>query len=139
MHMRRGAIPITIAFAVVLAAVIVFQIDISAIRDIACDGLYRDAGQCRGERFLDPSPFAIWLPSDLFMWDSIRSGHLPLWERLQGGGYSPMLTFYNGVFHPVRLASTLMPRGIAPSAIIILSLCAGFLGTYLCARVMSLA
>jgi len=139
MRMRRGAIPITIAFAVVLAAVVLFQIDISSIRDIACDGLYRDAGQCRGERFLDPSPFAIWLPSDLFVWDSIRSGHLPLWERLQGGGYSPMLTFYNGVFHPVRLVSTLTPRGIAPSVFIILSLYAGFLGTYLLARTMSLS
>ena len=78
MTMRRGAIPITIAFAVVLAAVIVFQIDISTIRDLWCDGMYRDAGRCAGERFVDPSPFAVWLPSDWFVWDSIRSGHLPL-------------------------------------------------------------
>ena len=58
-------------------------------RCVACGRLYPPAQ----ERFDDPAPFTLWLPSDWFVWDSIRAGHLPLWDRLQGGGYSPLVTF----------------------------------------------
>ncbi|MGZ4777724.1 MAG: hypothetical protein ACXV5L_00895 [Thermoanaerobaculia bacterium] len=134
MHSRNAALAITACFAVLLAVTTALHIDISAARDLDCDSVFRDAGRCAGERFLDPSPFAIWLPSDWFVWDSLRSGHLPVWERLQGGGYSPLLTVYNGVFHPVRWLSALFSRDTAPTAIIVLALWAAFLGTVLCAR-----
>ncbi len=134
MSSRNAGVIITACFALLLGLATVLRIDISAARDLLCDSMFRDAGRCSGERFWDPSPYAIWLPSDWFVWDSVRTGHLPVWERLQGGGYSPLLTVYNGVFHPVRWASVLFSRNTAPTFIIIFAFYAAFLGAFLCSR-----
>lgn len=103
---------------------VIFGIDVSAQRDIAGDTFYRDANRHLPvhERFYDLSPLYIWVPSDLHVWDSVRSLTLPFWDRLQGGGYSPVLNLQNGVFHPARWATALVPRRAAPSVLVILIL-----------------
>ncbi len=73
-------------------------------------------------RFYDSSPYSIWLPSDTFVWDSVRRLEVPLWDRSQAGGYSPVLNLQNGVLHPLRWASAFFPRELASSAIIIMAL-----------------
>jgi hypothetical protein len=125
-----------IAVALAIAALAAARIDISAHRDILGDAAIRDSvpHPPAADRFADPSPFTIWIPSDWFIWDSLRSGRLPIWERLQGGGYPPLVTMYNGVFHPVRWLVTLVPRNAVPSALIVIGFLIAFLGTYLFCR-----
>jgi hypothetical protein len=136
--LKRFAVGITSGIAIVLAiaALAAAHIDISAHRDILGDAAMRDAvpNPPAADRFADPSPFSIWIPSDCFIWDSLRSGHLPIWERLQGGGYPPLVTMYNGVFHPVRWLVTLVPRNAVPSALIVIGFFVAFLGTYFFCR-----
>src|SRR5687767_2328177 len=82
-----AASAVLLAVAVIL--VIAFRIDVSAARDFRRDAIVRDAFRQETlppTRFYDPSPISIWLSFDWFVWDSVRAGHLPLWERLQGGG-----------------------------------------------------
>ena len=116
--MKRLAIGMAVVLAI--AALGISRIDISAHRDILGDAAIRDSvpHPPAADRFADPSPFTIWIPSDWFIWDNLRSGHLPIWERLQGGGYPPLVTMYNGVFHPARWLVTLVPRNAVPSALI---------------------
>ena len=123
------------ALAIVIAAMLAFHIDISAARFFRSDVVVRDAFPGVGEPpYYDPSPYSLWLPSDWFVWDSLRSGHLPLWDRLQGGGYSPVLTFQNGVFHPLRWMVALAPRELAPSILIVLALFASASGMWFLMR-----
>ena len=82
-------------------------------------------------RFHDPSPLTIWLPFDWFVWDSIRAGKLPLWDRLQGGGYSPLVTFQAGVLHPIRWLGAAFPRALMPSVLIVVVFYLATLGWYL--------
>jgi hypothetical protein len=125
-----------VAVALAIAALAAARIDISAHRDILGDAAIRDVvpHPPTADRFADPSPFTIWIPSDWFIWDNLRSGQLPIWERLQGGGYPPLVTMYNGVFHPVRWFVTLVPRNAVPSALIVIGFLIAFLGTYLFCR-----
>jgi hypothetical protein len=124
-----------IVLTIALAVIVLVPVDISPWRDLAGDSLFRDDQPAPApQRFRDPSPHRVWLPSDLFVWDSIRSGELPLWERMQGGGYSPVITLYNGVFHPLRWATALVPRSAAPSVFIALALWCAFVGMYLLMR-----
>lgn len=123
-----------VVLTIALAVIVLVPVDISPWRDLAGDSLFRDGALPSPPRFRDPSPHRIWLPSDLFVWDSIRSGELPLWERMQGGGYSPVISLYNGVFHPLRWATALVPRSAAPSVLIALALWCAFAGMYLLMR-----
>lgn len=110
---------------------VVFRIDISAARDFRADTIVRDAfppDSIRTHQFFDPSPYTIWLPFDWHVWDSLRQGRLPLWERLQGGGYSPVVALQGGVLHPVRWLATLAPRELMPSVLIVLSLAIAIAG-----------
>ncbi|HEX3108103.1 MAG TPA: hypothetical protein VHU41_03335, partial [Thermoanaerobaculia bacterium] len=129
--MRRTA-GWALGIAAVVGIIIVCRIDISAARFFESDAIVRDAFPNEAEPpYFDPSPFSLWLPSDWFVWDSVRSGHLPLWERLQGGGYSPVITFQNGVFHPIRLLVALAPRDMAPSVLIAVALLLAAYGMWL--------
>jgi len=124
-----------IAIVIVCGAIVAFRIDISAARFFESDVVVRDAfPQVSEPRYYDPSPYSLWLPSDWFVWDSIRSGHLPLWERLQGGGYSPVITVQNGVFHPLRWIVAIAPRNMAPSMLIALAVMLAAWGTWLLLR-----
>lgn len=97
--------------------------DISPARWLAADVVVRDAGYPQPlYRFRDPSPYAVWLPSDHFVRDSVRRGELPLWERTHGGGYSTLGRFDLGVLHPLRLALAAVPEIIAPSAALLIPL-----------------
>ncbi len=115
---------------ILLIAITVFRIDLSAMHDFEQDVVVRTTFPDRAsiDRYADSSPYSVWLPSDLFVWDSIRAGHLPTWNRLQGGGYSPLIGFQEGVLHPLRWVVAMFPRAVAPSALILLALAAGFLG-----------
>lgn len=135
---RRTVIALSIVAAVVIAVLVIFRIDISPMREFRRDVLYRDAFMRGSEPqigFADPSPMTIWLPLDFFLWDSLRSGHLPLWERMQGGGYSPLVTLQTGLLHPVRWIGALFPRRAMPSVMIVVTLYIATVGFYLFAIV----
>lgn len=120
--------------AIILAAVVLLRMDISAARDFRSDTIVVDAFGAESltpRRFFDPSPYTIWLPSDWFVHDSVRSGHLPLWEPMQGGGYSPLVGGQGGVFHPLRLLASALPREAMPSALITAALALGGIGVFL--------
>lgn len=132
---RATAFATLIVTLLAIGVVIFGGWDISARRDLALDVAMRSAdGRLPTPRFADPSPFAVWLSSDLHVHDSIRRGELPLWDRSQGGGYSPLSYFQGGVLHPLRLATAAVPRQSVPSVLILLAVAAQFLGTYLVAR-----
>jgi hypothetical protein len=133
--LRAVAIAAT-AVAVLLVALTAFRIDISALRDWEQDTVARTALPPRPDvdRYADPSPYTIWLPSTLFVWDSVRAGTLPSWNRLQGGGYSPITGLQEGVLHPFRWLVAVFPRTVAPSALIVLTLGAAWTGMFLLAR-----
>ncbi len=133
---RAAAVALVVTLAI-LALAALFKIDISAARDFRTDAVVRSAfspHEMIRPRFQDQSPFTIWLPSDWFVWDSVRAGRLPLWERLQGGGYSPVINLYGGVFHPARWLAALFPREAMPSIVIMIALSAGGFGWYWFAR-----
>jgi hypothetical protein len=121
-----------LGIAAVVAVILLFRIDISAARFFESDAVVRAAFPgAPAPQYYDPSPYSLWLPSDWFVWDSLRAGHLPLWDRLQGGGYSPVITFQNGVFHPLRWLVVLAPRELAPSVLIALAVLLGAFGMWL--------
>lgn len=123
--------------AALVACVVAFRIDLSAGRYFRNDTVVRDAWPEREiprSPYFDPAPWAIWIPSDLFVRESILAGHLPLWDRLQGGGYSPVLTVQNGVFHPLRWMLALVPADDAASVLVVIVAAAGFAGMWLYLR-----
>ena len=92
--MDRFLIVLTIAAVVAIGAILVFDVDISAARYFRNDVVVRDAwpaSEIARPIYSDTAAWSLWLPSDWFVWDSIRGARLPLWDRLQGGGYSPVL------------------------------------------------
>lgn len=128
---RQGGVALGVICAAVFVILLAFRIDIGPAKDFLDDAIVRDfAGELPVRRFYDLSPHYAWLPSDLFVWDNIRSGNLPLWERLQGGGYSPVVALYNGVLHPLRWATALAPRDFAPTALILFGFTAALFGSY---------
>src|SRR5438477_4693765 len=135
--MDRFLIVLTIAAVVAIGAILVFDVDISAARYFRNDVVVRDAwpaSEIARPIYSDTAAWSLWLPSDWFLWDSLRAGHLPLWDRLQGGGYSPVLTVQNGVFHPFRWIVAAVPRNQSPSVLIILILYASLAGGWFCFR-----
>lgn len=72
---------------------------------------------------LDASPLVIWAPAHRNLCDSIRRGHLPLWNRAQGGGYSPVRKIYNnGLFFPLRYLTCAFPLDQAHSVYLLLTI-----------------
>ena len=129
----------SIALLVALFCIAVLHLDISPARHFESDAVVRDASPriftgIDTRRYLDPGPFSIWLPSDWHVWQSIRSGTLPFWDRMQGGGYSPVVAFQNGALHPVRWFVALFPRSAAPSAFIVVALFLTLTGMMIVAR-----
>jgi hypothetical protein len=121
-----------LGIAAAVAVILLFRVDISAARFFESDAVVHAAFPgAEKPPYYDPSPYSLWLPSDWFVWDSLRAGHLPLWDRLQGGGYSPVITFQNGVFHPLRWLVALAPRELAPSVLIALAVLLGAYGMWL--------
>src|ERR1043166_784731 len=123
--------------AVATICIVGFGIDISAARYFRGDVVVRDAwppAAIEPAPFYDPAPWAIWIPSDRFVRSSVLHGHLPLWDRLQGGGYSPVLTMQNGVFHPLRWMLALVPPLPAPSAFLVWIETIAFAGMWLLLR-----
>jgi hypothetical protein len=126
-----GSIAVT---AVVLTVVAFAGLDLSALRDFERDVTMLRAPYTEGDRYFDPSGHSVWLPSDLFVWDSIRRGELPLWDRMQGGGFSSLNAIHEGVFHPLRWLTALVPRRSAATALIVLVLAATLTGMFVLAR-----
>jgi hypothetical protein len=132
------AVLIAAGFAAVATMCIVgFGIDISAARYFRGDVIVRDAwppAAIEPSPFYDPAPWAIWIPSDQFVRSIVLREHLPLWDRLQGGGYSPVLTLQNGVFHPLRWMLAIVPRIDAPSVFLVWIETIAFTGMWLLLR-----
>jgi len=129
----RAVIASVVLVAIALSVLAIFRIDISPARDFRRDAIVRDGFANEpppNVRFYDPSPISIWLSFDWFVWDNVRAGNLPIWERLQGGGYSPLVALQAGVFHPLRWIACAFPRDLMPSALIVLALYVAALGWY---------
>ena len=130
---------IVIAAGVTVTIVIAFvllRVDISAMRDFERDVilLREPLPRTSHDRYHDPSPFNLWLPSDLFIRDSIRRGEVPFWNRHQGGGYSVTNAIHEGSLHPVRWLMALVPAQSAPSILIVVILAMAFTGMMLVTR-----
>ena len=130
-----------IAFVAVAFTALVWLLgtrtDISVWQDFRRDVVVRNSfrpDEIADIRFFDSSPYSIWLASDLFVWRSIRGGELPLWDRTQAGGYSPLLNVQNGVMHPLRWLMAIVPLESAPSVLIVSELFLLALGAYLMFR-----
>lgn len=121
---------------IVTAGFTALRIDISALRDFERDAINLTAPHPAGAypRYADPSPHSVWLPADLFVWEALRAGEVPLWNRLQGGGYSPVLAVQEGVFHPLRWLMAAVPRRSAPTVLILLAIATASTGMFLLMR-----
>lgn len=136
---RRDAVvilTISALAAIVVVLSVILDLDLSARRDVGLDVVMRDdrSAAIPPPRFADPSPFAVWLSSDLFVHRSLRAGELPLWDRSQAGGYSPLAYFQGGVLHPLRWLTALLPEKHAATALIIFTMTAFMVGAYLVGR-----
>ncbi|HXG58332.1 MAG TPA: hypothetical protein VNL91_04875, partial [Thermoanaerobaculia bacterium] len=137
MRTRTHVIQIVVVSTALVVAISLAGIDVSAIRYFRSDTIVRDAwdpSSIPSPPYFDPAPWAIWSSSDLFVHDVLRAGALPLWDRLQGGGYSPVVVVQNGVFHPLRWAVALVPRDQALSTLVLLIIAFSFLGMWLVLR-----
>jgi hypothetical protein len=134
---RGRAVLLTLAGSFVcslalLCGLAVMDRDISASSDLRRDVVLRDfvRGGDDSPRFADPSPFAVWLPSELAIHRAYRAGDLPLWDRRQAGGYSPLLLL-NGVFHPLRLVAVGVPERELPNFLLLSIVWLCFAGFFL--------
>ncbi|MBI2372477.1 MAG: hypothetical protein HYV07_00625 [Deltaproteobacteria bacterium] len=117
----RGIGAIAVSTFVLALLVLALGADLSSARYFHDDLLVRSAPSARPlpYRYLDASPWSIWVPSDLHIQASWRSGQVPFWNRTQGGGYSPFSINYPGALHPFRALSSLVPLGTAPTVLIV--------------------
>lgn len=132
-----SAIPFAAGPLLSVWIVVFANLDLGQSRDLSHDVMFRDwrtFESLRGPRYFDASPYSIWASSDAFVWRSLRSGELPLWQRLQGGGYDPIVRIYSGVLHPVRFLAALVPLPQASTTISILGWWMAGIGSYLLAR-----
>jgi len=130
----RYPLAFVVAAAALFVTLLATDTDISVWQDFRRDVFVRDSyrsEEIADIRFFDSSPYTIWLPSDLFVWRSIRAGVLPLWDPSQAGGYSPLLNMQNGVMHPVRWASAVAPFENVPSFLVVAELMLLAIGTHL--------
>jgi hypothetical protein len=135
-HVALGCAASAIA---VLLALIAFDADISAARFFSNDVLFRSAAlDVHPYRSQDASPYSIWIPSNTHVRSSLLRGELPVWDRTQGGGYTPLGRFQNGIFFPLRWAMILIPERQAPSALMLFTACACFVGMFACARQLAM-
>src|SRR5688572_2793473 len=127
-HIAAGCVALA---GVVLVLLIAVDVGISAARFFANDVLLRSAAsELPPYRSQDASPYAIWVPSNVHIRRNILRGELPVWDRLQGGGYTPLGRFYNGALFPLRWAAILVPERQAQAALMLWTACACFIGMF---------
>lgn len=130
---RRIVLATASLVAVGIALLSAFDVDISSNKFVRNDVIYRASVRepLQPYPYDDASGYTIWVPSDAHVAEALQSGELPLWNRRQGGGFSPLAYFQHGVFNPLRWAAALVGTRHAPSALILLSLAFGFIGALL--------
>ncbi len=121
-------------FLAASAALLAFDLDISPYRWLRNDVLFRGAPSI--ERIhtyptMDPSPFSIALPTDLFVRERLLAGELPLWDRTQGGGYAPIAQGNMGVMFPLRWLVAPLPPHQSHSVFMLATLALCFAGALL--------
>jgi len=117
-----------------IALLVSLGLDISPHRYLRNDVLFRGASSIEAIHSyptMDPSPFSVALPADLFVRESLRNGELPLWDRMQGGGYSVVAQGNLGVMFPLRWLTAPLPPHQAQSAFLLLTLYLCFAGALL--------
>jgi len=117
-----------------VALLVSLDLDISPYRYLRNDVLFRGAPSIQAiysYPTMDPSPFSVALPADLFVRESLHRGELPLWDRMQGGGYSLVAQGNLGVMFPLRWLTAPLPPHQAQSAFLLLSLYLCFAGALL--------
>jgi hypothetical protein len=139
---RRWVGGILLAGLVLVALLVVLDLQVGAERYILTDLLFRDAASAGGalvqSHFHDPSPFSIAVPADRFVHGCLRHGELPLWDPYQGCGYSPVARGYPGALFPLRWLMVLVPANQATSAFMVLVLALAVAGGFLYGRVLEL-
>jgi hypothetical protein len=117
-----------------IALLVGLDLDISPHRYLRNDVLLRGASSIEAiysYPTMDPSPFSVALPANLFVRESLRNGELPLWDRMQGGGYSIVAQGNLGVMFPLRWLTAPLPPHQAQSAFLLLTLYFCFAGALL--------
>lgn len=136
---RRGSAWIALVSGLALCAtalglLLALGLDISPHRFLRNDVLFRGADSIDAfytYSTMDPSPFSVALPADLFVRDRLLSGELPLWDRMQGGGYSMISQGNLGVLFPLRWLASLFPASHTHAALMLLTLYLCFAGAFL--------
>lgn len=86
--------------------------------------------------FNDASGLAHTVAGNAHVAASIAQGELPVWDRMQGGGWSPAVAMSAGVFHPLRWAMAWLPPHLATSGLMVMSTGLAFAGFVLLARTL---
>lgn len=128
--LRPAALVVAAVTLVSTVAVVATDADLSASRFLHDDVLVRGAPDAEPVlyRYLDASPWSIWVPNDHHVRASWRRGEIADWDRTQGGGYSPLLGFQNGIFSPFRLLTALFPARCATGLMMLWTAALMFLG-----------
>lgn len=132
-HVRRVILFATLGFILCASLLAYFDRDISHYRFLSNDLMVREATENNLSPYPaeDPSSYGLWIPSLIHVKRNLESGELPFWDRLQGGGNSPLLLFQNGVLSPLRWMSVFVDEPQAPSFQLILGFFLSFLGVFL--------
>jgi hypothetical protein len=119
--------------AVALVALIATDSGLSGARYLRDDGLFRSAAggdTSTAIHMADLSGTLYHLPDSVFARRSLLRGHLPLWNRHQAGGYSPLVQLQGALLSPLRWPLVLVPERHVEDARILFGLALAFAGTY---------
>lgn len=86
--------------------------------------------------FNDPTGFAHTVPGNGFVAERISSGELPVWDRMQGGGWSPVVAGASGTLHPFRWGLAWLPPHLATSGLLLVSASLALAGFVMLSRTM---
>jgi len=117
--------------ALVVGGLVLTDSDVSATPEVRNDLLFRAA---RTEapltyRHDDPSGYVQFFPGSVFVHRAWRSGEVPLWNPYSGGGFSPLRRLQDAIFHPLRLASLVVPERQAESFAVVFAVALAYAGT----------
>ena len=138
---RVVLVGLAVCWATAIGLLTALDLDVASNRYLRNDLLVRGADSIDAfhrQPVMDPSPHSIALPADLFVQRSLRLGELPVWDRSQGGGYSPLVQGNLGMLFPVRWFAALFPESQVQSVVLLTTLfaCLGF--SFLAVRALGL-
>ncbi len=134
---RMALLSLLAIWLIAIVLLTALDLDIGSQRYLRNDLLFRGAAsieEFHRQPTMDPSPHAVALPADRFVQRALHSGELPLWDRSQGGGFSPFVQGNLGVLFPVRWFAALFPAGQVQSVVLLTTWVACLALSYLAGR-----